>query len=223
MMPSLIIFDCDGVLVDSEVIACRTDAEELTRVGFTITLDEVIARFTGVTGKEMYATLEAEHGLALPAGFEDHVEGLVDAALETELRAIDGVDDLLQSLDLAVCVASASRPEALARKLRLTALYDYFAPHIFSAQMVARGKPAPDIFLHAAARMAAAPADCVVIEDSVAGVQAGVAAGMPVLGFTGGGHTRPGHGERLRAAGAEQTFDAMAALADLVAGRGAVR
>jgi HAD superfamily hydrolase (TIGR01509 family) len=124
---------------------------------------------------------------------------------------------MLTALPQRRCVASSSAPERLRHSLSLTGLLRCFEPHVFSATEVARGKPAPDLFLFAAASMQVAPVGCVVIEDSVPGVQAAVAAGMRAIGFTGGGHCRPGHAERLRAAGAAAVTDAMAALPALVA------
>ncbi len=215
--PALVVFDCDGVLIDSEIIACRVDAEELNRVGFPITVEEVAERFCGVVAKEMYAIVEEEHGRPLPNGFQDRVHRLIHEAFETELKPIGGVHETLDRIQGPVCVASSSGPEWLERSLTITALHDRFAPHVFSAHFVARGKPAPDIFLYAAAQMGGVdPADCVVIEDSISGVRAGVAAGMRVLGFTGGGHCAPGHGDRLRAQGAELVFDDMTALPDIL-------
>lgn len=131
-----------------------------------------------------------------------------------------GIHALLDRISAPVCVASSSRPERLAHTLGLTGLHHRFAPNVFSASQVANGKPAPDLFLFAAARMGAAPARCFVVEDSVAGVQAGVAAGMTVLGFCGGGHCPPEHGRALRAAGARAVFAHMDALRDPLAGRG---
>jgi HAD superfamily hydrolase (TIGR01509 family) len=215
----LVIFDCDGVLVDSEVIGCRVEAEELGRVGIGVTAAQILERFTGATAAETFRTLEAEHGLKLPEGFVLRVKNAILAAFTAELRAIEGVAAALERIALPVCVASSSDPARIEHSLKTVGLLERFAPHIFSASAVARGKPAPDLFLHAAARMGVAPAHCVVIEDSLRGVEAGVAAGMRVLGFAGGSHCRPGHDERLRAAGAERVFADMARLPELLANR----
>jgi HAD superfamily hydrolase (TIGR01509 family) len=215
---ALVIFDCDGVLIDSEVIGCRIEAEALTRAGLEITLAEILDRFTGVTSKETFRTLERERGRRLPADFAPRVGAAIRAAFERELVAIAGVHAALERIKLPVCVASSSSPARLEHSLRVTRLLERFAPRIFSAAAVARGKPAPDLFLHAAERMATPPARCLVIEDSIPGVQAGVAAGMRVLGFTGGSHCAPGHALRLRAAGAEQTFADMSLLPGMLAG-----
>jgi HAD superfamily hydrolase (TIGR01509 family) len=213
----LLIFDCDGVLIDSELIGCRIEAEELTRAGLRITLEEILERFTGVTSKETFGTLEREQGQRLPADFAQRVGAAIRVAFERELAAIAGIHAALERIELPVCVASSSSPARLEHSLKVVRLFERFTPHIFSAQAVGRGKPAPDLFLHAAARMATPPARCLVIEDSIPGVQAGIAAGMRVLGFTGGSHCAPGHAERLRDAGAEQTFADMTLLPNLLA------
>ena len=213
----LVIFDCDGVLIDSELIGCRIEAEALTRAGLQITLEEILERFTGVTSKETFRTLERERGRPLPADFAQRVGAEIRAAFERELVAVAGIHAALARIELPVCVASSSSPARLEHSLRVTRLFERFTPQIFSATAVGRGKPAPDLFLHAAERMATPPARCVVIEDSIPGVEAGVAAGMRVLGFTGASHCGPGHAERLRAAGAARTFADMTLLPNLLA------
>jgi HAD superfamily hydrolase (TIGR01509 family) len=135
---------------------------------------------------------------------------------ERELRPMTGLEQALAQLPMAKCVASSSTPHMLARKLRWAGLDAWFGEAVFSAALVARGKPAPDIFLHAAAAMGAAPARALVIEDSAPGVLAAKAAGMTAFGFTGGSHCRPGHGERLAAAGADRIFSEMSLLPSLL-------
>jgi HAD superfamily hydrolase (TIGR01509 family) len=216
--PDLVIFDCDGVLIDSEVIACRIDAEELTRVGYPISSAEVVARFAGVTARETYATVEAELGRPLPAGFSEQVRARIAAAFETELVAIPGARAALTGLGRPVCVASSSGPEKLAASLRLVGLYDLVAPHVFSARAVGRGKPAPDLFLHAAAQRGVEPQRCLVIEDSVAGVTGARLAGMTAFGFHGASHCGPDHAEALQRAGAARLFADMRRLPALIAG-----
>jgi HAD superfamily hydrolase (TIGR01509 family) len=213
----LVIFDCDGVLVDSELIGCRVEAEELSRAGFPITADEILRRFTGITARETFRTLEAERGRPLPEGFDERVRQEIRAAFARELAAVAGVALALGRIALPVCVASSSDPARIEHSLKVTGLLERFAPHLFSAAVVARGKPAPDLFLHAAARMATPPTRCLVVEDSVAGVQAAVAAGMRVLGFTGASHCPPDHAACLETAGAMRTFAAMPELPDLLA------
>ncbi|MGO4523691.1 HAD family hydrolase [Microvirga sp. 2MCAF35] len=197
----LLIFDCDGVLVDSEPLSCRIDAEVLTECGVPYTAQDVAREFTGVSIKDQIARIESERGIRLPEDFTERLNRTLFARFETDLKPIAGVRDAILSLPVPRCVASSSIPERIALSLRVTGLSDLF-DHIFSSTQVARGKPAPDLFLYAAQRMSTRPEDCLVIEDSVAGVQAAVAAGMRVIGFTDGGHCGPEHGERLRQAGA---------------------
>ncbi|KAA2237328.1 HAD family hydrolase [Salinarimonas soli] len=221
MSVDLVIFDCDGVLIDSESLAARVHAEALGALGYPTSAAELIRRFTGVPDREMYAVIESEWGRSLPADYDERARAALSALYARDLRPIPGVGAALDGIRHPVCVASSSAPDKLRTVLRLTGLHDRFAPNIFSASQVSRGKPAPDLFLFAAERMGVAPARCLVIEDSVAGVAAAVAAGMPVLGFTGASHCGPGHGERLTQAGAGAVFDDMRRLAPLVAERGA--
>ncbi|HZH51400.1 MAG TPA: HAD-IA family hydrolase [Microvirga sp.] len=209
----LLIFDCDGVLVDSEPLSCRIDAEILTRLGIPYTADEIARSFVGVSQKDMIARIEAERGVTLPDDIGDQINQAIFARFETDLRPIEGVRDAILALPYRRCVASSSLPQRIALSLRVTGLADLF-DNVFSATEVPRGKPAPDLFLHAAARMSTAPADCLVIEDSLAGVQAARAAGMRVIGFTGGGHCGPEHAERLREAGAAAVVERMADLVE---------
>ena len=137
-----------------------------------------------------------------------------------DLKAIAGVAVAIAAIDLPKCVASSGVPEKIRHGLECAGLYEQLSPHIFSAVQVRRGKPAPDLFLYAAKEMGAAPARCLVIEDSVPGVTGALAAGMTVLGFHGGSHCQPGHAELLRAAGADVTFDDMRALPELIARAG---
>jgi HAD superfamily hydrolase (TIGR01509 family) len=216
--PALVIFDCDGVLIDSELISCGVDAQELTRVGIPVTVEELLARFAGTTSREMYASLEAEHGVRLPGTFAKLVRERTDAAFADTLKPVPGVLEVLDWLELRRCVASSSTMRRLGVTLRLTGLWDRFAPHIYSAEAVPRGKPAPDLFIHVAASMDVAPERCLVIEDSVNGVRAAVAAGMRALGFTGASHCPAGHDAALAAAGAAVVFSEMCALPELIEG-----
>lgn len=213
-MSRLVIFDCDGVLVDSEPIAVRIDVEMLAEVGVTMTEEEVIERYVGRSPEVIVADTEARLGRRLPEGWFEHTEARIREAYATELRPISGIVDALGAIEGPVCVASSSGHENLRYKLELTGLYERFAGHIFSATEVANGKPAPDLFLHAASSMGVAPADCVVVEDSRYGVQAARAAGMDVFGYAGG--VTPGNvlkGPRT------VVFDDMSALPQLLAQR----
>jgi HAD superfamily hydrolase (TIGR01509 family) len=212
----LIIFDCDGVLVDSEVISCRAHAATLTRHGYSITADQVLDRFLGVSDREARMTIEAELGHSLPADFEAQMKQAALQRYADELRPIPDINDVMAAIGLPKCVASSGTPEKIRHGLTCAGIYDLLAPHIFSAVQVKRGKPAPDLFLFAAEQMKVPPARCVVIEDSIPGVTGAIAAGMTALGFHGGSHCRPGHADTLRAAGAAATFDDMRELPGLI-------
>jgi HAD superfamily hydrolase (TIGR01509 family) len=215
---TLVIFDCDGVLVDSEAESNRILAEQLTAWGHPVDAETSIARYTGMSMKSLVAAVERETGRQLSDDFVQSYRAEVTRAFDESLQPIAGVAEVLAAHDGLRCVASSSMPFRIERSLRTTGLIDYFRlDALFSAAMVERGKPAPDLFLHAAERMGIPPSDCIVIEDSVYGVEAAVAAGMPALGFTGGGHIRDGHDARLRDRGATEVFDDMALLPDLLA------
>lgn len=212
----LIIFDCDGVLVDSEVISCRAHAETLTRHGYPITSDQVFDRFLGQSMRKATLEIEAELGRRLPDDFQAEVYAEIFRLFAASLQATPHIDAALAAIAMPVCVASSGPPQKISASLNHVGLYDRFAPHIFSAVQVRNGKPAPDLFLLAAEQMRTSPERCLVIEDSVAGITGALAAGMTVLGFHGGSHCRPGYGDRLRAAGAAATFDDMRQLPALI-------
>ena len=213
----LVIFDCDGVLVDSEVISCRAHAETLTRHGYPITSDQVLDRFLGVSDREARLIVEAELGRSLPGDFEVQMKQAALQRYAEDLRTIPYVGEAIAAIGLPKCVASSGTPEKIQHGLTCAGIYDLLAPHIFSATQVKRGKPAPDLFLFAARQMTAPPGRCVVVEDSVPGIAGALAAGMTVLGFHGGSHCGTGYAERLRAAGAVSTFEDMRQLPDLIA------
>ena len=212
----LIIFDCDGVLVDSEVISCRVHADVLTRHGYPISAEEVHRRFLGRTAHDAAAEVERELGRPLAETYDLERRTTLLAALADTVEAIPHLHDALDAIDARICVASSAAHDKIFTTLSRTGLYERFAPNIFSGTQVSRGKPAPDLFLFAAGQMAALPRRCVVIEDSVPGVTGALAAGMTVLGFHGGSHCRPGDSATLRAAGAAATFDDMRQLPDLL-------
>jgi HAD superfamily hydrolase (TIGR01509 family) len=212
----LIIFDCDGVLIESEIVVCRIAAEELTHLGYPITTEQVIDRFAGRPDREMRAEIEADMHRPLPEDYKARVDRRTEEAYREELKIMAGVHKALDAIHKPICVASSSFPEKLKMGLQQVGLYDRFAPNVISATSVARGKPEPDIFIFAAGWMHVPPASCLVIEDSVPGVRSAVRAGMRVFGFTGGAHSRPGHAESLTSAGAELVFGQMSKLPDLV-------
>jgi HAD superfamily hydrolase (TIGR01509 family) len=207
----LVIFDCDGVLIDSEMLSVRADIECLAEHGVDVSAEEILERYTGISLAGMVRDLETRLGRKLP-GFADRHRDRLRLLFDEGLQPIPGVPQVLDSLACASCVASSSTPERLRHALSLAGLFDRFHPHVFSAVEVTHGKPAPDLFLHAAARMGVAPSRCVVIEDSLPGVAAAVAAGMTAIGFTAGTHCRPGHDSRLLAQGAALVIGSMAEL-----------
>jgi HAD superfamily hydrolase (TIGR01509 family) len=212
----LVIFDCDGVLVDSEVISCRAHAETLTRHGYPITSEQVFDRFLGRSMRKATLEIEAELGRRLPDDFHTQVYAEIFRLFAASLEATPYIDEALAAIKLPICVASSGPPEKISTSLNHVGLYDRFAPHIFSAVQVRNGKPAPDLFLFAAEQMQTSPARCLVIEDSLAGVTGARSAGMMVFGYHGGSHCRPSTADTLRAAGATATFDDMRQLPGLI-------
>jgi HAD superfamily hydrolase (TIGR01509 family) len=181
-----VIFDCDGVLVDSERISVRIDVVVLARIGWVMTEADVIERFMGRTDAYMTSQIEAHLGRPLPAGWDAPFQHLYRDAFEAELTPVDGILEALDRIALETCVASSGTHERIRYTLGLTGLYNRFAGRIFSATEVAHGKPAPDLFLHAASRMGVNPGNCAVIEDSRYGVEAARAAGIRAFGYAGG-------------------------------------
>ena len=185
----LVIFDCDGVLVDTERLTVDVEVRLLAELGWPMTSEELIERFMGRTLAAQLAEIEAKLGPARASAFEERSEAEIYAAFERELRPIPGVVSLIDALERAgvpTCVASSGTHAKMQKTLGLTGLYSRFSPRIFSASEVSRGKPAPDLFLHAASRMGIDPARAAVIEDSAHGVRAALAAGMTAYGFGGG-------------------------------------
>ena len=212
-MSELVIFDCDGVLVDSEVIFARILGECLSAADFPATAAEALALGFGRNRDTLSAAVAGRFGRALPDGFFEAMRAQTAVALERELVPVPGIEALLTALPTARCVASNGHLDRVRERLALTGLLRFFDPHVFSAIQVARGKPAPDLFLMAAGRLAVPPAQCTVVEDSVIGVAAAVAAGMPVVGFCGGSHCLGDHAEQLLAAGCSHVFARMSELA----------
>ncbi|UPK27196.1 HAD family hydrolase [Bradyrhizobium sp. 195] len=212
----LIIFDCDGVLVDSEVISCRAHADVLTRHGYPITSDQVFARFLGRSTRQANLEIESELGRKLPEAYHGELQDELFRSFEADLEAIRGIHDVLDVVPQRVCVASSGSHQRMRVSLGSTGLYERLTPNIFSASQVTNGKPAPDLFLFAANEMGVPPQRCVVIEDSLAGIAGARAAGMTVFGFYGGSHCRDGYAETLREAGADLLFADMHQLPELV-------
>lgn len=188
MTPDLVIFDCDGVLIDSEIISARMLIAELSGLGVEIDLPYVAQHFLGRSYPTVMATIRSDFGVVLPEGFEEQYRARLIAAFERELRVMPHVEAVLAAMGRCWCVATSSSPARVARSLEIAQLDVLVAGRVFTASEVAHGKPAPDLFLLAATRMGVEPARCLVIEDSLIGIRAARAAGMPVWRFTGGSH-----------------------------------
>jgi HAD superfamily hydrolase (TIGR01509 family) len=203
--PDLVIFDCDGVLVDSEVIAARVEAELLTQAGYEITAEELSELYAGLTFKDIMLRIEDTAAIPFQATLIDQAEEIVDRRLRSEVRAIEGAREAAASVTAMRCICSNSRSERIEFMLKKNGLAPLFSGRIFSSLETPskKPKPAPDVFLHAAQSLGANPANTFVIEDSVHGIAGAKTAGMRVIGFTGASHSYPGHADVLTEAGAE--------------------
>ena len=208
----MVIFDCNGVLVDSEPLATSIVSQEFMRAGFNLTPDIVARYFTGRRPADMFAEVEIAAGRKLPPGFAATVASATLRRFRAELRATAHMAQALSWLRGPKCVASSASFDRIRVSLESTDLIRYFDPYLFSATEVRQGKPAPDLFLYAAGKMHVEPRACIVVEDSAVGVAAGVAAGMTAIGFVGGSHAGPRLTEQLRAAGARAVVSDMRAL-----------
>jgi HAD superfamily hydrolase (TIGR01509 family) len=212
----LVIFDCDGVLVDSEPLACASFSRALKAQGLDWSVEETMRRLMGLSLKTSLEICEAELGRKLPGDFLEKMQAVTYQTFrDAPLQAVAGVKDAVRALQAAglhTCVASSGAPEKMRFTLGLTDLWDLFDGRIFSASQVPRGKPFPDLFLHAAISMNVQPFECVVVEDSLPGVQAARAAGMKALAYAGEPYANR---DALRQAGA-QVFDDMKQLPGLV-------
>ncbi len=207
----LVIFDCDGVLIDSETIYVRGEMEYLAKAGAHFELESYIRAFLGCSDTDWLEltakAIKEQTGQLPPPGFYEPFHDFIRERLDREMCLIPGVEETLALMDVERCVASNTSLPLLEWKMKRAGLFDTFSPHIFSADCVKRGKPAPDLFLHAAAAFGVEPDRCIVVEDSSHGVTAGKAANMAVIGFIGGGHCLSDHGEVLNRAGAELVID----------------
>jgi HAD superfamily hydrolase (TIGR01509 family) len=213
----LLIFDCDGVLVDSEPISISVLVQAMRDAGIEIDEEGAYQRFLGRSLATLISTLETEFNVFADQQFLDRIRNDLYARFRTELKPIAGIGEVIESLDIPCCVASSSQLERIRLSLGITGLLDRLEPNIFSASMVERGKPAPDLFLHAAHEMHTDPSRCIVVEDSPAGIVAARAAGMTVFAFTGGSHAHsPSYRAELQRLSPEVVFDAMPDLIHLV-------
>ncbi len=184
----LVIFDCDGVLIDSEIISANILVEQINRLGVEIDFRYVQRNFLGRSFPRVVELIRQQFGVTLPADFEVTYRSELLRAFEDGLRLMPGVKDVLDTIGIAHCVATSSSPKRARRSLELVALLQRFEGRLFTASQVANGKPAPDLFLYAASRMGFEPHHCLVVEDSVSGLDAALAAGMSVWHFAGGSH-----------------------------------
>jgi HAD superfamily hydrolase (TIGR01509 family) len=212
----VVIFDCNGVLVDSETLVTATVSREFMRAGFALTPDLIARYFTGRRQADIFAEVEAASGRKLPPDFAARVARATLECFRAELRATRHMAHALTWLRGPKCVASSSSLYRIRATLETTDLVRFFDPYLFSASDVRHGKPAPDLFLSVAAKMHKRPAECIVVEDSPVGVAAGVAAGMTVIGFVGGSHAGSKLGSYLLAAGARRVITDMRALTGTV-------
>lgn len=213
-----VIFDCDGVLIDSETIAHEVEVEAMKRLGLFFDEPDRKARFQGLAVRDWSAALDADHraqhGVPLPDGFVQALSAEITRRVLGDIRPIIGAVDAARAFCGLKAIASSSPKVELHGKIRGLGLWDVFDGHVYSGDDVAHGKPAPDLFLLAAEKLSASPARCVVIEDSVNGVKAGVAAGMTVWGFVGGPHCLPDQSVRLTGAGAVRVLPHMSDVGD---------
>jgi HAD superfamily hydrolase (TIGR01509 family) len=182
----LIIFDCDGVLVDSERLAIQIDAAFLERLGWPMPTDEIVQRWVGRSDADMRSEIEEHIGGTIPPELDEEFSRIYRETFDRDLRPVDGIREALDRIPIPRCVASSGKHETIRRNLALTGLSDYFGERIFSATDVQHGKPAPDLFLLAASSLGAEPTRCAVVEDSVHGVEAALAAGMLPFAYAGG-------------------------------------
>ncbi len=187
-MTDFVIFDCDGVLIDSEVLSAEVLIAELAGHGIAVDRAYVRRHFLGRSFPTVAKTIREEFRTALSPDFEARYRARLLERFETDLRTTDGIEAVLEAMTVPFCVATSSSPPRVTRSLEITGLGRYFADRVFTASEVARGKPAPDLFLHAASRMGAEPRRTLVVEDSAPGVEAALAAGMEVVVYTGGQH-----------------------------------
>ena len=217
--PDLVIFDCDGVLVDSEIVAARIEAELLTSAGFEISAEELSETYAGLTFKDIMMRVEEKSQIPFQASLIDRAEQLVDRKLRTDVRIVDGAREAVAAVTAPRAVCSNSRTERVEFMLEKVRLLPFFAGRIFSGLDIPskKPKPAPDVFLFAAEKLGANPKNTFVIEDSVHGIAGARAAGMRVIGFTGASHSYPGHADALTEAGAETVIRRWAELNSTIA------
>ncbi len=211
-----LVCDCDGVIVDSEVIAERALVQALSELAAPAEVAAVAREAFGQSTSAVLGLVEKRLAISLPAGFQAELHGTIEQLIATTAAPIEGVRGALEAIELPLAVVSNSLYASVVNSVRRAGLEERVAGRIFTAEMVRAPKPAPDVYLRAASSLGVAPSLCLAIEDSTAGVQAAVAAGVPVLGFVGASHIPPLHAERLLELGAVAVFERMAELPSLV-------
>lgn len=214
----LIIFDCDGTLIDSEFLAAQIESDQLRKAGFDIPAEEFAERFAGMTTKEIMMEVEREENIPLQASLLEETQDILNQRIPEEAIAIEGAADALKKIKVQMCVCSNSPESRLELMLTKNQLIGYFGDRVYSSRNVGgkRPKPHPDVFLHAIDVLDSEPDFTIVIEDSEAGVKAAKAAGARVIGFTGASHSYPGHSDKLIEAGAETVINRMSDLPQML-------
>lgn len=199
-----VIFDCDGVIVDSEILACRAVAELIAFYEPRADIEALVERLVGTSDDMIVKAVAAQYGTIFPDDIRQRAIDAIDTVLAGgDLRALPGITEMVAALRVPKAVASNSHRARVDRSIALAGLTQAFGPHVYTPEVVELPKPAPDLYLLAAERLGVRPSRCAVIEDSVTGSTAGLAAGMTVIGFLGGGHIHPGHEAKLRAIGVD--------------------
>ncbi len=218
-----VIFDCDGVLVDSEILANQTALQMLRPFGFTMSPQDYGSSFAGKVEEDILRIIQEEYGIDLPQDFNVQLRQAIDHRLDHELQPILGMKELVAAVALPRAVVSNSRLARVTASLQVAGLADAFGDHVYAIDLVENPKPAPDLYLYAARQLGVEPAACLVVEDSGSGVTAAQRAGMPVIGFLAASHIPPGHADTLRRAGAYATVASAAELIEQMRSVGVVR
>lgn len=204
-----VIFDCDGVLVDSEIIASKASLRMLAPYGFNMDVKEYSRRFAGKVEEDILSIIKEDYHIGLPDDFLSRVRLEIEHGLDHELQPIKGVKETISQIPLPIAVVSNSRLVRVISSLKIAGLTELFGKSLFAAEMVEKPKPAPDVYLHAAQTLGVSPSECLVVEDSQSGVTAAHRAGMHVIGFLAASHIPNGHEDTVREAGAFTTADSM--------------
>lgn len=211
-----VIFDCDGVLVDSEIIASQVSIKMLKPLGFDIDPKDYARIFAGKVEEDIMEIIRNEYGITIPEGFLSKLRLEIEHGLDHELQPIRGAREAISNITVTRAVVSNSRLVRVIHSLKVAGLTDLFGKRLYAAEMVERPKPDPSVYLHAAKQIKVNPSACVVVEDSLSGVTAAYRAGMNVIGFLGASHIHAGHDVKLKEAGAFTTVNNMQELKELL-------